>query len=136
MVKSKFDFSLRKFYLITIYIDLFADGNDFSWGTIEKSRNIYYQKQLANKIMDQVNKILSLLTPSLNIHLNIGQDLIMNTSQVFMSLETKSMNSLSNKQIKPVGNAQIDLPTNMKSNINDNETISIRVCVFFVFLFK
>src|SRR5690349_18937590 len=130
MVKSKFDFSLIKFYLITIYIDLFADGNDFSWGTIEQRRNIYYQKQLSNKIMNQMNKILSLLTPSLNIHLNIGQNLIMNTSQVFMSLETKSINSLSNKQIKQVGNAKFHLPTNIKSNKNDNETISIRVCFF------
>ena len=70
-------------------IDLFSDGKDFSWETIEKGRNTYYQKQLANQIMTQVNKIVSLLTSSLNIHLNIGQDLIMNTSDVFMSLETK-----------------------------------------------
>jgi len=52
----------------------------------------------------------------------------MNTSQVFMSLETKSFGSLLNKQIKQVGNAQIQLPSNFKSNTTDNQKISIQVC--------
>jgi hypothetical protein len=52
-----------------------------------------------------MNKIMSLLTSSLNVHLNVGQETMMNTSQVFMSLETRSIQSLSNKQIKQVGNA-------------------------------
>jgi uncharacterized integral membrane protein len=54
----------------------------------------------------------------------------MNTSQVFMSLETKSIESLSNKIIKQVGNAQIYLPSNVKSNTTNNQKISIRVCIF------
>ncbi len=29
-----------------IDIDLFADGNDFSWETIQNNRNLYYQKQM------------------------------------------------------------------------------------------
>jgi hypothetical protein len=111
-----------------IYIDLFADGNDFSWETIAKGRNIYYQKQLANEIINQVNEIISLLTSSLNIHLNIGQDTIMNTSDVFMSLETKSITSLSKKIIKQVGNSQIHLPSTLNGNITNNQIISIRVC--------
>ncbi len=76
---------------------------------------------------------MSLLTSSLNIHLNIGQDLIMNTSEVFMSLETNTINSLSNKQIKQIGNGQISLPTNFNSNINKNSTVSIRVCFLIFF---
>ncbi len=118
-----------------MYIDLFADGNDFSWETIEKGRNIYYQKQLANQITNQVNEILSLLTSSLNLHLNLGQNLIMNTSEVFMSLETQSIHSLSNQQIQQVGNARISLPTYIKTNLSNNQTtISIRVS--FLLLFK
>ena len=41
--------------------------------------------------MNQMNEIISLLSSSLNIHLNIGQDSIVDTSQVFMSLETQSI---------------------------------------------
>jgi hypothetical protein len=32
-------------------IDLFADGDDFSQETIDKNRNIYYQKQLVSFIL-------------------------------------------------------------------------------------
>ncbi|CAF4104041.1 unnamed protein product, partial [Adineta steineri] len=35
-------------------LNLFSDGNDFSTETIEKNRNLYYQKQLANQINSQV----------------------------------------------------------------------------------
>jgi hypothetical protein len=108
-------------------IDLFTDGNDFSWETIEKGRNTYYQKKLSNEIMTKATEMISLLTSTLNIHLNIGQNLTINTSEVFMSLETLTMDFLSNKQIQQVGNAQISIPTNFNSNINKNSTISIRV---------
>jgi hypothetical protein len=83
--------------LFVRYIDLFANGNDFSPETIEKNRNIYYQKQAANQISTQTTDTMSLLTSALNIHLNIGQNMTMNTPSVFMSLETSLMLSLSNK---------------------------------------
>jgi hypothetical protein len=111
--------------------DLFADGTDFSWETIEKGRNLYYQKQTANQINQQTNETISLLTSALNIHLNIGQNLTMNTSSVFMSLGTISINSLSNKVIQQVGNAQIYLPSNIA---NDDQTVSLRVCFLYEFL--
>jgi len=121
---------------MAICVDLFADGNDFSWETIQKNRNIYYQKQLANEIINQMNEVVSLLSSSLNIHLNIGQDIIMNTSQVFMSLETQSFESLSNKLVKQVGNGQIEFPSSFNANISNNPTISIRVCLLSFFSFK
>ncbi len=71
---------------------------------------------------------MSLLTSALNINLNIGQNLTLNTSSVFMSLETISIQSLSNKMIQPVGNAQIQLPSNLNSNFDNDQTISLRVC--------
>jgi hypothetical protein len=114
-----------------IYTDLFADGNDFSWETIEKGRNIYYQKQMASQITIQTTETISLITAALNIHLNIGQNLTMNTSSVFMSLETISVESLSDKTIEQVGNAQIRLPSTFASNINNNQTVSLRVCFSF-----
>ncbi|CAF4251361.1 unnamed protein product, partial [Adineta steineri] len=109
--------------------NLFADGNDFSWETIERNRNIYYQKQLANQIINQMNEIIALLSSSLNIHLNIGQQSIIDTSQVFMSLESKSIESLSNKLSQQMVNVQIQLPENLNLNLSNNSKISIRTMV-------
>ncbi len=78
---------------------------------------------MANKINSQVNKTISLLSLSLNKHLNFGQNLTINTSQVFMLLEKTSMNHFSNKQI---GNAEIKFPFNFSSNLNQNQSILIR----------
>lgn len=65
--------------------------------------------------------MISLITFALNIHLNLGQKFSFNTSQVIFSLEKLSSESLSNKQMDHV---QISFP----SNINLNQSISIRVC--------
>ncbi|UJR06735.1 hypothetical protein I4U23_011024 [Adineta vaga] len=107
-------------------LNLFADGNDFSWSTIEKNRNHYYQQQLSNDIISKTNEMISLLTSCLNINLNVEQNFVVNTSQVFMLLERKSFQSLLNKQIKPVANAQINLPSIFQTNLNNNQTILIR----------
>ena len=96
---------------------------------------MYYQKQLANQITNQVNEMISKLTSTLNIHLNIGQEMIMDTSSVFMSLETRSIESLSNKQIKQVGDAAIQLPSTFQTNISQNSTVSLRVCFLFLHSF-
>ncbi|CAF3684254.1 unnamed protein product [Adineta steineri] len=106
--------------------NLFADGNDFSWKTIEKGRNTYYQQQLANTISNQTNEIISLLTSTLNIHINIGQNFTINTPSTFMSLETISIETLSNKQIQQVGNGQINIPEHLNSSISNNSTVMLR----------
>jgi hypothetical protein len=80
-----------------------------------------------------MNEVISLLSSSLNIHLNIGQNMIINASQVFMSLETTSIESLSNKLLKQVGNGQIQLPEDFNSNRINNARISIRVSLVFSF---
>ncbi|CAF4139161.1 unnamed protein product, partial [Adineta steineri] len=107
-------------------LNLFSDGNDFSTETIEKNRNIYYQKQLANQINSQVTKMISLLTSSLNIHLNIGQSSLMNTSQSFVSLETISIASLKDRLVKQVENAQFNIPSDFILNTTSNSSISLR----------
>ncbi|CAF1529483.1 unnamed protein product, partial [Adineta steineri] len=107
-------------------LNLFSDGNDFSTATIEKNRNIYYQKQLANQINSQVTQMISLLTSSLNIHLNIGQKSIINTSQSFVSLETISIQSLKDKLMKQVENTQFNIPSDFILNTTSNSSISLR----------
>ncbi|CAF1302442.1 unnamed protein product [Adineta ricciae] len=106
--------------------NLFSDGTDFSWEAIQKGRNTYYQNQLANEITEQVQKILSVITSTINIHLNIGQNLQINTPSAFMTLETVSLRALSSKQVQQVANAKINLPANIQSNVTDNSTVSLR----------
>jgi hypothetical protein len=74
-----------------------------------------------------MNEVISLLSSSININLNIGQNSTMSTSQVFMSLATQSLESLSNKLVKQVGNGHIQLPENFNSNLSNNSKISVRV---------
>lgn len=104
--------------------DFFADGND-------NIRNIYYQKQSANEINIRVTEIISLLTCSLNIHLNLDQNIIINTSQVFLSLETILIESIQNKIIKQIENALFEIPSNFTSNITNHSSIKLRVCSSF-----
>ncbi|CAF0882123.1 unnamed protein product [Adineta steineri] len=103
--------------------NLFGGGDEAS---VEQNRNIYYQKQLANEINAQVTSIISLITSSLNIHLNIGQNSIINTSQTYMSLETISTQSLSDRIVKQIGNAQFHIPSDLNLITNDNSSISLR----------
>jgi hypothetical protein len=112
-----------------LFLDLFANGNDFSSETIEENRNLDYQKQLANQIATEVTQTISLLTSALNIHLNIGQNMTINSSSVFMSLETISFESLSDKLIEQTENGHILI----SSNYNTNRIVSLRVCFLFLF---
>ena len=107
---------------------LFVDGNDFSSDSIEKGRNLFYQNQLASEMRSRMNEILLLLSSSLNIHLNIGQNSTINTPNVYLSMETISSNGLINKKIEQVGNAQIQLPSQFNLTLNQNSTFSLRVC--------
>ncbi len=94
-------------------------ANDPSWED---------QKQISDKINDQSIKTISLLTSALNIHLNIDQNLTINTSSVFMILKTISFGSLSNQSIELIENAKIYIPI----NITNDTIISLRVCFFFL----
>jgi hypothetical protein len=73
--------------------------------------------------MNQTNQILSLLTSAFKIHMNIGQELTINTSDVFMSLERCSLKSLTNKTIQH----QIHFPSSFNSSITLNSIILLRV---------
>lgn len=95
-----------------------TDGKDFSEETLEQNRNIYQQTKLSNEITTKVNQMISLLTSTLNLHINVGQNCQINTSEVFMSMETLSAKSLSNKSIEQVSNARIQLPMNFTANHN------------------
>jgi len=63
----------------------------------KNEKNLSQQKELANQIQNQVKEIISRLNSILNIHLNVGQQSIVNTSEVLMSLQSEIIESLSNQ---------------------------------------
>jgi hypothetical protein len=91
-------------------------NNDFEWENSNRRllsdenfqiyENLLKQNKFLNEITNKVNKIISLLTSTLIIHLNIQQDFIINTSQIYFSI---------------------------KSLQNQNEIFFFRVCFFILF---
>ena len=116
-------FSLSRF--LSQDSQLTADASSST--SIEQQRNLYYQKTLASQIQLQSAQIISLVTSALNVHLNLGQNSLVNTSQTFMSLETTSVKSLTNKTIKQLSSAAFYLPSNFTLNTTDTSSISLRV---------
>ena len=90
---------------------------------MQKGRIVYYQRKLADRITTKMNEMISLLTQTLNIHLNIGQNLIINTSEIFMALEKMNLHLLSKRTIQQVENARFFIPL----NFNRTHPISLRV---------
>lgn len=121
---------VRSANILFLHLDLFSDEMNSVSETAEKIRNIYYQKQLANEITVKVNKIISFLSLSINIHLNLGLNFLINTSQVFSLLEMLPHELLSNKTFKQVENAQIHLAPQFYSNLNQSQKILLRVNLF------
>ncbi|UJR24498.1 hypothetical protein I4U23_005873 [Adineta vaga] len=104
--------------------NFFANGDDFSMETIEKNRNIYYQKQMANEIGNKFSQTLSSITNILQLHLNIDQKILINTSSIIYSLEKISIYSLSNKFIELSSNSRIKFPSTFQLlTINDTKSI-------------
>ena len=81
---------------------------------------------MANEVNDKVQELTSFLTSTLNLHLNLGQYSQINTSQVFMAMETLSTESLANKSIPSVGNARIQFPEDLTIN-HSMDSLSLRV---------
>lgn len=105
----------------SLHRDRFVDGK------IENSRNRYFQKQAQTQINDEAEGTRASLTAAMSVHLNIGQNTVVNTSAVFLSLETISAHALTNKLIRPVGNAQIQLPASFGASSTSLSAVSLRV---------
>ena len=108
--------------------DLFANGDDFSWATLVKGRNAFYQKQMADQILRQADEATSLLTDALSIHLNVGQNFTMSTSSTFLALGKVSAESFSRRLRSQVAGGTVLLPSNLFStNQTGNIPVSSRV---------
>ncbi|CAF1275359.1 unnamed protein product, partial [Adineta ricciae] len=107
-------------------LKLFAIGDDYSWNTIQQERNRYYQKQTANTINHQLTEIISSITAAFQIHLNIEQKIVLNTTSMFFSLEKLSLQSLPNKLLLLIGNGRIKLPANLNLIENSPDIVLLR----------
>ena len=103
--------------------ELFVDENDFSMKKINENRNRFYQEKFAKEMIEKVDEIISLVTSSFNIHLNIGQKMIIDTPETFVSFETISIESISNKSVQQIGKAEIHLSFNITSSFKKNSSV-------------
>ena len=61
------------------------------------------------------------------MHLNVGQNITINTSSVFMSIEKLTIQALPRRTIRQSENAHIQLPHTIHINVTDGSSISLRV---------
>ncbi|CAF3507643.1 unnamed protein product [Rotaria sordida] len=90
--------------------NLFADGDDFSWETIQKNRNLYYQQQDSNGVVEQIDGILSKAINVLSYHINVGQTNVINTDSISMKTEKQRLDKLNSLTISQAAGTQINLP--------------------------
>ena len=90
--------------------NLFAEGDDFSWETMEKNRNMYYQQQSSNGIVDQIENVLSKVVNVLSYHINVGQSNIISTDSISMLTKKIILEDLTSLNISAATGAQITLP--------------------------
>ena len=77
--------------------------------------------------MKDVDTSVSLLTKALKTHLNLGQQLLVNASSVFMSVETLSAQLMFAKDIPLIGDALLRLPSTFNPSLKPNESYLLRV---------
>jgi hypothetical protein len=118
-------------FVIAVHADLFAEGGDFSEATIERNRNLFNQKQTAHTLTKQMNDLINRLTQSLQIHLNVAQSFVVNSSSTILALETvSSLVALANKQIHLTGSVRLSMPSQLSlvgSGASASARYSIRV---------
>ncbi|CAF4044663.1 unnamed protein product, partial [Rotaria sp. Silwood2] len=90
--------------------NLFADGDDFSWETLQKNRNLYYQQQDSNQIVEQMKDVLSKAISVLTYHMNVGQTNVLSSDSISMKTEKRRMDKLNSLTISQAAGAQINLP--------------------------
>ena len=69
---------------------------------------------------------LNLLTSALKVHLNVGQNITINTSAIFISLDSLSLSALSRRTVYQTEGAHMQLPSIMQIHVN-NTPILLRV---------
>ncbi len=90
--------------------NLFADGDDFSWETIQKNRNMYYQQQQSNQVVGQIDDTMSKAVNILSYHMNVGQTNVISTDSISMITAKQTLCVLNSSTISPASGTRIVLP--------------------------
>jgi hypothetical protein len=97
-------------------IDLFAEGNDFSSATIDRNRNLFYQKRVTRLVAAQMNEIISWLTHALQSRLNVGQSFVSNSSSAIFLLQiVADLAALYNTKIYLTDDARLTIHSRVSS---------------------
>lgn len=65
-----------------------AFPSDFDWSTIERGRNTDYQQQLAKRVDQYNQEMISLITKAMKIHLNLGLEMRIDSPSISLSLQS------------------------------------------------
>jgi hypothetical protein len=69
-------------------VDLFVENGDLSSNTIERNRNLYYQRELANHIANRFDQALEFLSHTALVHLNEeGEQVATASSQIVTKIQ-------------------------------------------------
>ena len=97
-------------------------------------QNLFDQEELSSRVLKRMNEVSSLLSKSLKIHLNLEQQFTLNTSNVFMSIETLKIESILGKEIPSVGEARLRLPSIWNLSLVEHQRGSLKVRSFVLLL--
>jgi len=101
---------------------LFTNGNDYSPSTIEKGRNSFYQNEI--KIENEMKELQMELNEGLNIHLNVNQTFLINSSSMVVSIVKLSVDSFLNKTLS---DQRLSFPSQL--NLSSNQSQSLRFTI-------
>ena len=105
---------------------MFADGNDFSSSTIEKGRNLFYQNELKEKIQNEMKELQMKLKEGLNIHLNVNQTFLLNSSSIVFSITKLPIDSFLNKTLS---DQPVSFPSELNLSSNQSQSLRVRFSV-------
>jgi hypothetical protein len=123
--------------------NLFADGDDFSWETIQNNRNLYYQQQSSNQVLGQIDDTISTSINVLSYHMNVGQTNTITTNSISMITQKQTISNLSSYAVPQAAGAQINLPTLSYCDLlfpnescSDVSPITLNVRIIFFLLYS
>ena len=96
---------------------------------VDQSIDEDQRQELARRVSRETTRVFDLLTNAMKIHLNLEQTLEMNTSTLFVRLETVKNDSLKGKKIQTIGEARLHFPNQSLriENYDPNQYYSLRV---------
>ena len=98
--------------------------------SLSVAEDLRLQEALASRVLKETTEVFDLLTRALRIHLNLNQSFQLNSSAVFITVETLKIDSLLNKEIRSIGDARLRFPKHTLLTGNAAEYYSLRVRSF------